>query len=264
VRGPSRSVPEDLVAEEFRALCGAGYREIVLTGINTGEYGKDLRPGRSLVSLLERLLGEPGDARIRLNSVEPRAVTGDLCALLRSEGRLARHLQIPLQSGSDAVLAAMKRNYRADFYRDLVGRVAEEVPDIGLGADVLVGFPSESTEDFRATERLLEDLPLAFLHAFTYSPRPGTAAASMKPLPASVTGPRTAALRRLGAEKTRAFASRFVDRPLPAVTLAPRGEAGRALTDNFLDLTLEEKLPPNRFVEVRVTDADSMKAVVSR
>ncbi|MGC8763158.1 MAG: MiaB/RimO family radical SAM methylthiotransferase [Acidobacteriota bacterium] len=256
VRGPSRSVPPARVEEELRILCGAGYREVVLTGVNTGEYGKDLGIRGGLPALLERLLRVEGDFRLRLNSVEPRAVTPGLVKLLRTEERLCRHLQIPLQSGSDAVLRAMKRNYRSSFYRGLLERLWGEVPGIGLGADVLVGFPTETPGDFEATLRLVEASPLAFVHAFSYSPRPGTPAAALPAPKGGEVASRVRALRALAAAKTRRFAASFLGVPLRALTLEPRGREGRALTGNFLDLVLERPFEANRWVEATVREAE--------
>ena len=250
VRGPSRSVVPEAVAEDLALLLGAGYREVVLTGINTGEYGKDIGFAGGLAALVERLLEVPGTFRLRLNSVEPRAVTGHLRALIRMEDRLCPHLQIPLQSGSDEVLAAMRRNYRAGYYAEVVSSLAEAVPGVALGADVLVGFPTETPADFDATLALVEKLPLAFVHAFSYSARPGTRASGLPALPGKEVAARTARIRELGEAKRSAFAASFAGSEREALTLAPEGASGRALTDNYLDVELEETLPANRFVRV--------------
>lgn len=256
VRGRSVSVPEEEVKDAFLNLLEDGYREIVLTGVNTGEWGRDLGGGRRLEDLLEGLLGLDGDFRIRLNSVEPRAVTPRLIALLRDEVKLAKHLQIPLQSGSDEVLKAMKRNYRARFYRDLLRRLAEEVPGIGLGADVIAGFPTETADDFSETLSLLEKSPVAFLHAFSYSPRTGTPASLLPTLPGSDVAARVRALRELGEEKKLKFAGRFVDKELRALTLGSGDSTRRALTGNFLDVTLSGEVAPNRFVNLVVKSVE--------
>lgn len=254
VRGPSRSVAPDLVAGEFGALLEAGYREVVLTGVNTGEYGKDLGLTGGLPALLERLLRVPGQFRIRLNSIEPSAVTPDLIQLLKREPRLCRHLQIPLQSGSDEVLAHMRRNYRAGYYRDLVKGLAGAIPGIGLGADVLVGYPAESPEDFEATLALLADSPLAFIHAFSYSSRPGTEAGCLPALSPKIVAERAARVRTLGQNKKEGFVRSLGGMELEALTLVAEEGNGRALTGNFLDVTLSEPLPPNRFVSVHVSE----------
>jgi threonylcarbamoyladenosine tRNA methylthiotransferase MtaB len=253
VRGASRSVPPGQVIEDLQHLIEMGHREVVLTGINTGEYGRDLGFRGGLPALLEQLLVVPGAFRIRLNSVEPRAVTPALRTLMRSEARLCPHLQIPLQSGSDAVLADMKRNYRAGFYADLLKAVAEEIPGVALGADVLAGFPTETAAHFEVTLALVEALPLAFVHAFSYSPRPGTAAAQLSPLSAREVARRTAELRALGARKSRAFAASFAGAAREALTLMPEPSAGRALTDNYLDVAMEERLPANRLVHLELS-----------
>ncbi len=263
VRGRSRSIPMGQVKQDFSGLVDEGYKEIVLTGINTGEYGKDLGLARGLERLLEGLLEIPGRFRIRLNSVEPRAVTPGLMALLRSEPAIAKHLQVPLQSGSDGVLKAMRRNYSAGFYEDLVLRLAETVPGIGIGADVLVGFPTETGEDFDRTYALIERTPVSFVHAFTYSPRPGTPAADMPPVPSREAASRTRALRRLGDRKKTAFASRFLGRPLPALTLAPETASGRALTENFLDVALPTLEPANRLITVTIESASASTVTAS-
>jgi threonylcarbamoyladenosine tRNA methylthiotransferase MtaB len=256
VRGASRSVPPDQVTEDLTRLLDGGYREVVLTGINTGEYGKDIGFRGGLPALVERLLARPGAFRIRLNSVEPRAVTPAMTTLMKREPRLCPHLQIPLQSGSDAVLAAMKRNYRSGFYADLLRAVAGEVPGVALGADVLAGFPTETPKDFEATLALVEELPLAFVHAFSYSPRPGTAAAALPPLGAKEVAGRTALLREAGERKAKHFAASFAGTVREALTLLPEGEAGRALTDNYLHVNLDERLPANRFVRLELSTGE--------
>ncbi len=255
VRGPSRSVPPEQVAQTFAALMEAGYKEVVLTGINTGEYGRDLGLRGGLPALLERLLALPGPARIRLNSVEPRAVTPGLVSLLKHEPRLCRHVQIPLQSGSNPVLASMRRNYKAEIYGEVVMGLAEEIPGIGLGADVMAGYPTESGQDHETTLRLLESLPLAFIHAFSYSPRPGTASFSLTPLPAATVAARAADLRCAGEAKTSAFVLGQAGKILEALTLTSRGGRGKVLTDNFLQLDVPKTPAANRWARVRVKGA---------
>lgn len=255
VRGKSRSVEMGDVARSFRALVEAGFKEIVLTGVNTGEYGKDLGFAHGLERLIERLLIIEGTFRIRLNSVEPRAVTPGLVTLLRSEESLAAHLQLPLQSGSDDVLKAMKRNYSPDLYEEVVNRLYEEVPGIGIGADVMTGFPTERTEDFDRTFALIEGAPLAFLHVFSYSPRPGTIAAALPPLPPSEVSERTRLLRELGALKNNTFAGSQRGKELKALTLGAGAKTKRALTGNYLDVELTQALVPNAFVQVEINSA---------
>lgn len=179
-RGPVRSKRPEHVQAELQRLVELGYREIVLTGIHTGLYGYDLK-NINLTELLKQLLGEvDGDYRIRLSSIEPLEICPALLQLVQQEPRICRHFHVPLQSGSDAVLKAMNRRYNGQYYRDLILEISKRIPGVGLSADVMVGFPGESQQDFQATYDLLAELPLLDLHVFKYSRREGTPAALMK------------------------------------------------------------------------------------
>ncbi len=274
VRGGSRSLPPDLVLRRIERLAEAGYREIVLTGVNTGDYGRDLDPPLRLHHLLERVLRLPGVGRVRLNSLEPRTVTSDVIGCIaRGSGRIARHLQVPLQSGSDGVLARMRRPYRSADYARVVTSLREAIPAIGLGADLIVGFPGETEEEFETTVRFVASSPLNYLHVFSYSSRPGTWAASLPgPVPPPVVKERSARLRALGRALSLRFRRSFLDRELPAVTLREVRPDGRlrALTDNFIDVGLDPDGGPagplmNRLVTARITAAtdDDTLAVVA-
>jgi threonylcarbamoyladenosine tRNA methylthiotransferase MtaB len=255
VRGPSRSVLPGEVERRFRHLLEAGFKEIVLTGVNTGDYGRDLSPRLTLASLLERLAGLEGDFRIRLNSVEPRRVTSGLIEILAGAARLARHLQVPLQSGSDAVLRAMRRNYRVADYRAAVEALRERVPDIGVGADVITGFPTEGSAEFDETRAVLSSCGVSYLHVFTYSPRPGTAAAGQTPVatPPEVKR-RTESLRALGRERAEAFVRSQIGRSSRALVLGGRRDDGRAraLTSHFIEVALEGEARPNTWRDVTI------------
>jgi len=175
VRGAPRSRDPDDAVDEFRRLIEAGYREIVLTGVMIGSY----RCGDvDLTGLIERILSISGSFRIHLSSITPSSVTQELIALLK-EDRMVKHLHLSLQSGSDAVLARMGRPYTGASFRDLVSRVRDHVPDINLTGDVIVGFPGETEDDFRATLETVAAAGLTHVHTFRYSPRPGTPAAAM-------------------------------------------------------------------------------------
>lgn len=265
VRGAGRSLPEATVLERLAALGGAGYQEVVLTGVNTGDWGADQVPRARLGDLLVRALASGTVARLRLNSLEPRTVTDAIAALMAtSEGRLARHLQIPLQSGCDTVLARMRRNYRTADYARTLERVQAAVPEAGLGADVIVGFPGENDAEFEATCRFIEVSPLAYLHVFSYSARPGTPAASLPgQVPPAAVRERSARLRALGRALSLRHRRRFVGRTLPALALRETRPDGRvrALTDNFIDCGVDPGEGPagdlfNRLLTVRITAAD--------
>jgi threonylcarbamoyladenosine tRNA methylthiotransferase MtaB len=261
VRGPSRSVSPERVLRAAASLFARGYREIVLTGVNTGDYGRDLDSSTDLSALLRMLLASAGPNRIRLNSLEPLTVTDEIIDLMASDPRLAPHLQIPLQSGADTILRRMRRNYTVATYADRLARVRSALPHVGLGADVIVGFPGETPELFEESYRFIESAPLDYLHVFSWSPRPGTPAATLDGrVPERLITQRSAQLRELGRQKARTFARRFVGRRLDAVLLNEQdgGTAWRALTGNYIELTL----PPGRGepgapVDVRIVDAGS-------
>jgi len=241
VRGASRSVPPAIVERAALDLFGRGYREIVLTGINTGDYGRDLDPRIDLVTLLRRLIAVAGPNRIRLNSLEPRTVTDDVVALMAAEPRLAPHLQIPLQSGSASILRGMRRNYGLATYRERLAALRAAIPHIGLGADVIVGFPGESDDQFRETLDFIATSPLNYLHVFSWSPRPGTPAAELPGrVQESVIRDRSASLRELSEKLTDRFRRGFLGHELDAVVLDDRadGQGVRALSGNFIELTL--------------------------
>ncbi len=256
VRGPSRSVPPQQVERALARLIEAGYREIVLTGVNTGDYGRDLDPKIDLATLLRRLFDRCGATRLRLNSLEPLTVTDEIVELLASEPRLAPHLQVPLQSGSAELLRAMRRNYRRETYLGVLSRLRDAVPDIGLGADVIVGFPGETDTLFGETYDLIAGSPLNYLHVFSWSPRPGTPAAEYAGrVDPRVQRERSRALRGLGAELSLRFRKGFEGRRLDAVALGDRrdGPYQRALTGNFIDVDLPRgSADPGQPVAVRI------------
>jgi len=242
VRGGSRSLPPKEVMERISALSRAGYREVVLTGIHLGAYGRDLAPPEDLTSLVRRIADDRLVERIRLSSTEPREVTDGIIALTGSSGAVCRHLHIPLQSGDDGILAAMHRNYDTIFFCNLMERIRNDVPGIAVGIDVMAGFPGETEAAFSNTLRLVEALPVAYLHVFPYSRRPGTPAAD---LPGQIPEPekkrRAERLRQVGAEKRRVFAEGFIGKPLAVLVEARRDkETGFPLgfSDNYIPVAL--------------------------
>ncbi|MDQ7006516.1 MAG: MiaB/RimO family radical SAM methylthiotransferase [Acidobacteriota bacterium] len=269
VRGPSRSTTPETIVAAARRLARRGVREIGLTGVNTGSWGADLEPRRALSDLLETLLdalaGEAVPPRLRLNSLEPRTIDRRLLDLMATASpQIAPHLQIPLQSGSDRVLARMSRNYRRRHYRAVIEMAVERVPGICLGADVITGFPGEQPEDHRRTMAFIADLPLAYLHVFTYSPRPTTRAADLSdPVPERVAGRRTTELRTLGEEKARAFRAQALGRVLPALGLDAVADDGsrRALTANYIEVLVADA-PRAELFDLRVTGLEDEGRVV--
>jgi threonylcarbamoyladenosine tRNA methylthiotransferase MtaB len=238
-RGPSRSREPREIVQQARTLAERGYEEIVLGGVHLGHYGWDLRPRSGLRELLTMLLElvDP-KVRFRLSSVDPGEVDLSLARFLVEEDRLCRYLHLPLQSGSDAVLRAMRRAYSSDSYRRLVEGVAELDPHFGLGIDLIAGFPGESDADFRATLELLEALPVSFYHVFPYSDRPATVASGLPgKLDGGLIAERCRELRRLGERKRHRFLLSHLGHEFEGVveTGAP-GEEGvlsELLLDNY-------------------------------
>jgi threonylcarbamoyladenosine tRNA methylthiotransferase MtaB len=258
-RGGSRSQAVEVVVEQVESLVSAGHVEVVLTGVDLGHYGWDLRPRTTLAALVKRLLDVRGLGWLRLSSVLPAYVTEELIELVVGDRRICRHLHIPLQSGADRVLRAMRRPYTVRMYRALVERLAAAIPGLGLGADVIAGFPGETDAEFEATAALVEALPLSYLHAFSYSDRRGTEAARAEAprVPPGTIRQRTARLRALGTAKQEAFRRAQLGQVVPVLVLERRERGtGRlvGLTDNYVEIVLAgpESLA-RRLARVRVT-----------
>jgi threonylcarbamoyladenosine tRNA methylthiotransferase MtaB len=272
VRGDSRSVPPEAVEATLRSLLDSGYREVVLTGVNTGDYGKDLTPPTRLAALLRRLLAGLGKNRLRLNSLEPLTVTDEIVELMATDSRLLPHLQVPLQSGSATILRRMRRNYRLERYLERLEALRAAVPDVGLGADVIVGFPGETDAHFEETYRFVEASPLSYLHVFAWSPRPGTPASELDGrVHGSVVRERSRRLRELADRMGYRFRQRFEGRVLDAVVLGRErdGDGIRALTGNFIEVRLDPGAAPRAKrgdlvdVEILAAEADRTTARVA-
>ena len=267
-RGGSRSLNDQAVLRQVEGFVAAGGNELVFSGINLGRWGRDLepRPGapRTLAALVEQILEKTDLPRLRLSSIEPMDWDDGLIDLLRRYGgtRLARHVHLPLQSGSDSVLRRMHRRYRPWHYLEKVRALRRAAGDeLTLGADVMAGFPGESESEFAETTAFLRALPIGYLHLFPFSPRPGTRAWTLQqsaPVPPGVIEDRMGALRELGAEKTRLHRGQFLGRTLHAITLnTPREQiqAGRfeALTENFIPVAVAGRVSANRLVRLHIT-----------
>lgn len=241
-RGPNRSRPADEVLRQAALLVAKGYREIVLTGVHLGTWGRDLSPPATLAALLPRIAGLPGLDRLRLSSIEPTEFTPELMEVLASE-KVCPHLHIPLQSGSSKILRAMGRPYDPRSYGRLVEELSERIPDLGLGTDVISGFPGEGEKEHGESLALIGALPFSYLHVFPYSIRPGTVAAGLPGhVPPEEREGRAAALRRLGREKAGAYRSRRLGRTYRTlIETQPDRETGlsRGLTGNYLKVLVE-------------------------
>ncbi len=263
VRGRSRFVNADDVVAQVRALA-ATYKEVVLSGINLGRWGREAGSTLRLADLLRRLLAETSIARIRLSSVEPMDFTDDLLGLIAATPRISKHMHAPLQSGADAILRRMHRKYRPRHYADRVMSARRLMPDAAIGADVMVGFPGETDALFEESRQFIQAMPFTYLHVFAYSERPGTPAAAMPDqVPVRVRRDRNRILRELAAQKNQAFRQSLLGRDFAAVTLDP---PGRALTDNYVPVRLDMPYAPNRLVMLRprsLTEQGVLASIVS-
>ena len=246
VRGRSRSAHPDSVIAQVNHL-GAKYREVVLSGINLGRWGRDLDGASRLVDLVKRLLDETPVERLRLSSVEPMDWANSLLDLVAASPRIAKHVHAPLQSGSDRVLRRMHRKYRPRHYADRILKARALMPDCAVGADVMTGFPGESDQEFEESRAFIESLPFTYLHVFTYSARPGTPAAQADQVPMEVRKHRTHVLRDLAQRKNLEFRRSMLGRTISAVTI----ETG-ALSDNYLKIALARPREANRIIDVTV------------
>jgi threonylcarbamoyladenosine tRNA methylthiotransferase MtaB len=249
VRGRSRSAPMNSVIAQVRDLAER-YCEIVLSGINLGRWGRDLAPGMRFPDLLRAILRETAVQRLRISSVEPMDWSEDLLALVAAEPRIAKHVHLPLQSGSDAVLKRMYRKYRTRHYATRLEIARRLMPDAAIGADVMTGFPGETDAEFAETTRFVEEQPFTYLHVFTYSERPGTQAAGQgNSVPVHVRHERTRRLRELADRKNLQFQRHMIGKTLSAVTLH---QGGAALTTNFLKVEMATVREPNRIVGLEI------------
>ncbi len=237
-RGPSRSLPFDAAVAGIAGLAAAGVPEVVLTGIHLGRYGRDLAPPRDLLDLLTAVRELPGTIRVRLSSIEPLELTDPILALAGASERFCRHFHVPLQSGDRGVLERMGRPYTPEAFTGRVEAILRAMPEAAVGTDLLVGFPGETPAAYAATCSLVERLPLAYLHVFPFSPRPGTAAFDFRDrVPAAVVKERCRRLRRIGREKRGHFYRRFVGRRLSVVVETRRDPATgllKGVSSNYL------------------------------
>jgi threonylcarbamoyladenosine tRNA methylthiotransferase MtaB len=249
VRGRSRSAPASQVVEQVRNLARR-YREIVLSGINLGRWGREPGSQMRLTGLIQLLLAETEVRRLRLSSVEPMDFSDALLDLMASSPRIAKHVHAPLQSGCDRTLRRMHRKYRPRHYADRVLRARALMPDAAIGADVMVGFPGETDADFEESRSFIESLPFTYLHVFTYSERPGTPAEQHpQVVPIPVRKARNRILRELAEAKNLEFRGRMVGRTLSAVTLQP---GGGALSENYLRIELTRPYYSSDIVDLKI------------
>jgi threonylcarbamoyladenosine tRNA methylthiotransferase MtaB len=267
VRGRSRSLEPSHVVAEVGDLVRRGYREVVFSGIHLGSYGRDLANSTSLMALVELTLDQlPALERLRLSSIEPLEVKQEIIDLVATNPRIAHHLHVPMQSGCTRILREMRRPYSAKYYEELLRRIRNQIPDAAIGADVMVGFPGETDDEFMETYRLIASSPLTYLHVFPYSPRPGTRAAEMdNPVPQHVARFRGQQLRSLIDRQNLAFRQSFVGRRLKVLVLDSEADGGwrPGITDNFIKARVPEHLATNRWYSLPVEGLEESGVVVS-
>jgi len=275
VRGPGRSASPESVLSEIQSLVDHGFQEIVLAGINLGAFGRKLKSHSNsgtngafspklksqphLIDLLRRIVEIPGLGRIRLSSIEPMHFDREIVGLAAEHPVIAQHFHIPMQSGSDRILRLMRRPYTAARFLALLRHIKDKLPDVGLGTDVLIGFPGETEQDFEETCAFIESLPLTYLHIFPFSPRVGTEAYSLPDrIPSHIMKRRLEKALELSRSKNLSFRRSYIGKVLPALTLAKEEEPGTSLvlTSNYIHARIEGiSLPANRLVDVRIEDA---------
>lgn len=256
-RGSSRSLAIDKTVEQFKTLINDGYTEIILTGVNVGDYGKNINS--TLFELISQLINIDGEFRIRISSVEPNLITDDLLKLISGSKKVCNHLHIPLQSGSSKILKAMQRRYTADDYKNLICKAKKIIPELSIGVDVIVGFPGESEEDFIQTHNFLRDLPISYLHVFTYSERPDTTAINL-PSPVNVTERkrRNNILRILSDKKIKIFYSDMMG-TMQEVLFEQSNYDGsmQGFTSNYIKVKGDfNSLFTNKLTKIRLTEID--------
>lgn len=243
-RGGSRSLSHDDVIRQVLTLCMNDYKEIVLSGVHLGGYGRDISPKTSLSAVIRKILSETKIERIRLSSIEPMEVTDELIELIAEDERICRHFHIPLQSGDNDILHRMNRNYDVEFYEGLILKIKDRIKDAGIGCDVMVGYPGENDSHFKNTYRFIEKLPLTYLHVFSYSPREGTAAFGQKEtVKGNIKADRSELLRHLGDEKNMGFKNAHVGRMVDVLVEKERdAETGllKGYTGNYLRVMLQD------------------------
>lgn len=253
-RGRGRSIVVPQVLRQVTRAIESGFKEIVLTGVHLGSYGRDLPTPIALVDLLRALSGITHDVVFRVSSLEPMDCSPDIVDLIAgSGGRFAPHFHLPLQHASDRMLAVMQRPYTLDYYRRLVDSIHERLPHASIGSDMIVGFPGETEDDFQANLIYLPNSPLTHLHVFPYSDRPGTAASAMRgKVDGAVTRARGMQLRALGTELTRRFHEAQRGTIRPGLTLE---DGTLVVTDNYLKVRIPAGLTRNHRVRVRLSES---------
>ncbi len=257
-----------MLLSQFNNLLALDYKEIVLTGVNIGDYGKQF--GKNFFDLLKILSRQDGDFRIRISSIEPNLLSDDIIELCKSNEKICNHFHIPLQSGTDKILKLMQRRYLSGEYEKLIHKLVREIPDVSIGVDVITGFPGESHDDFINTYNFIKDLPVSYLHTFTYSEREDTKATQM----ADVVDPaerkkRNNMLRILSEKKRNIFYSSMTGKSVRVLFEQGEGSRGKEFIKGFSSnyIRVKQQHDPrleNNFSWVKLESIDSGEYLVSQ
>ena len=264
-RGSSASDTRENILDNVRHAIDGGYKEITLTGINLGTWGMDFHLKETFSSLVEDIANLNGNFRVRLSSINPMEIDDHLIELISQHEKICPHLHIPLQSGDTEVLSKMRRNYNAKQYEHIVRRASEKISPLGLGADVIVGFPGESEVSFEHTRKLIEELPFSYLHVFSYSPRSGTEAHNFKNNIKNITKKeRNLILNDLVKEKARQFYKSFIGKKV-TVLVEERKQADGVLkgySEHYIPVSIDtEGFLQNQLVSVLITEIRKNKLI---
>jgi threonylcarbamoyladenosine tRNA methylthiotransferase MtaB len=260
VRGKSVSSAKREILALIKEFISQGFREIVLTGIHLCSYGLDLNPKSSLLELLQEIESLNGLVKLRLSSLDPRFLSTSLMEHITASEKVCPHFHLSLQSGSDDILFRMGRKIKIEDYKKILAYLREKSPQASLGADIIVGFPGESEDDFSQTYSSLEDSPLTYLHVFSYSPRPGTAAASWRQINGKVTKERARLLRDLSSRKNTNFRRQFVGKECEAVVIKKKKAGAEVLTSNYFRVFVSScPHDARKEVRVKITKVDTKK-----
>lgn len=253
-RGLSRSMNPSQAVDEFKKLIDAGYKEVILTGVNVGDYGSNTDD--SLIRLLDKIINIDGDFRIRISSIEPNLLSDEIITLSSQSEKLCKHFHIPLQSGDPEILKLMQRRYTAQDYKKVIYKVKEKIPDAGIGVDVIVGFPGEDENRFNTTFNFINELPVSYLHVFTYSERPDTKAINLDgKVEVSVRRERNNRLRILSAMKKQDFYRSMISSKQKVLFETSNDGIIKGFTSNYVRVKHKaDVLLENKFTDVTLSE----------
>ena len=254
VRGRVRSRSIKSIRAESLALKAAGFKEIVLTGIHIGAYGRDFREKISLVDAIKTVLDAANPLRLRLGSIESAEMTDELIDLIKNDSRICNHVHLPLQAGSDEILKAMHRPYTTKNFSELTARLVEEIPEISIGTDLIVGFPGETEENFSETLKFIQAQPFSKIHVFPYSARAGTLAATLpNQIPSQIKKARASSALEISRAKVKIFSERLIGKEVEIIAETSTGGLVDGLTKNYVRVyTADKNIPLGELVKVKI------------